>query len=314
MTSPIPPASTSASDEGPQTRKTLVTIIVAVLIGGLLALAGSWSGATVAGIPLFALAVGAAFLIQFLAFIPAVALRTERFFDLTGSLTFIAISVALVVLAPAQDLRGWILAAMVILWALRLGSFLFARVHRTGSDGRFDQIKTQPLRFFQVWCLQGLWVALTASAAWIAMSADAGDRAPIGWLAVVGVVVWVAGMLVEIVADAQKSAFRANPANRDDFIRTGLWSRSRHPNYFGEILVWIGVFLVAAPVLEGWQWVALLSPLFVTLLLTRVSGIPLLEARADARWGERPDYVAYRERTPVLIPAFTSRSRTAAQR
>ncbi len=158
---------------------------------------------------------------------------------------------------------------MVVVWAARLGSFLFARVHRAGTDGRFDEIKTNPLRFFQVWCIQGLWVALTASAAWIAMSADAADRAPLDGFAVAGIVVWLAGMVFEVVADLQKQAFRADPANKGEFIRTGLWSRSRHPNYFGEILVWVGVFVVAVPVLQGWQWVAVLSPLFVVLLLTR---------------------------------------------
>ncbi|AZS42164.1 hypothetical protein CVS54_03527 [Microbacterium oxydans] len=142
-------------------------------------------------------------------------------------------------------------------------------------------------------------------ASWIAISADASSRAPIGWLTVVGIVVWALGMVIEIVADAQKSAFRADPRNRDEFIRTGLWSRSRHPNYFGEIVIWVGVFVTAAPVLVGWQWIALLSPLFVILLLTRVSGIPLLEARAEKKWGDQADYVAYREQTPVLIPKLT---------
>lgn len=306
MTAPVPPT----SERSPATRNltALVAVVVALVIGAGLAVAGSFRGAQVGGIPVFAIAVTAAFVIQFVVFLPSALRRTERFFDLTGSLTFIAVSIALALLAPAQDARGWILAAMVVVWAARLGSFLFARVHRAGTDGRFDEIKTNPLRFFQVWCIQGLWVALTASAAWIAMSADAADRAPLDGLAVAGIVVWLTGMVFEVVADLQKQAFRADPANRGEFIRTGLWSRSRHPNYFGEILVWVGVFLVAVPVLQGWQWVAVLSPLFVVLLLTRVSGIPLLEKRADERWGDRSDYLAYRDRTPVLIPALTARS------
>jgi len=306
MTAPVP--STSERSPATRNRTALVAVVVALVVGAGLAVAGSFRGAQVGGIPVFAIAVTAAFVIQFLVFIPSAVRRTERFFDLTGSLTFIAVSIALALLAPAQDARGWILAAMVVVWAARLGSFLFARVHRAGTDGRFDEIKTNPLRFFQVWCIQGLWVALTASAAWIAMSADAADRAPLDGFAVAGIVVWLAGMVFEVVADLQKQAFRANPANKGEFIRTGLWSRSRHPNYFGEILVWVGVFVVAAPVLQGWQWVAVLSPLFVVLLLTRVSGIPLLEKRADERWGDRADYRAYRNRTPVLIPALTARS------
>ncbi|MFD8768939.1 DUF1295 domain-containing protein [Microbacterium oxydans] len=298
MSSPTPTRPTSS-------RSSLIAIVVALVVGALVAIAGSQGGATIGGVPLFALAVAAAFAIQVIAFIPAMLLQTERFFDLTGSLTFFVISAALVLLAPMPDPRSWILAAMVMLWAARLGSFLALRVHKAGSDGRFDQIKGSPLRFLQVWVIQGAWVSLTAAAAWIAISADASSRAPIGWLTVVGIVVWALGMVMEIVADAQKSAFRADPRNRDEFIRTGLWSRSRHPNYFGEIVIWVGVFVTAAPVLVGWQWIALLSPLFVILLLTRVSGIPLLEARAEKKWGDQADYVAYREQTPVLIPKLT---------
>lgn len=298
MSSPTP-------SDAKSSRSSVIAILAALVIGALVAVAGSQNGATIGGIPLFALAVAAAFAIQVIAFIPAMLLQTERFFDLTGSLTFFAISAALVLLAPQPDARSWILAGMVMLWAVRLGSFLALRVHKAGSDGRFDQIKGSPLRFLQVWIIQGAWVSLTAAAAWIAISADSATRAPIGWLTVVGIVVWVLGMVVEIVADAQKSAFRADPRNRDEFIRTGLWSRSRHPNYFGEIVIWVGVFLTAAPVLVGWQWIALLSPLFVILLLTRVSGVPLLEARAEKKWGDRADYIAYRENTPVLIPKLT---------
>ncbi|AQY03004.1 DUF1295 domain-containing protein [Microbacterium foliorum] len=297
--------SSPTSSTPKSSRSSLIAIVVALVIGALVALAGSQGGAAIGGIPLFALAVAAAFAIQVIAFIPAMILRTERFFDLTGSLTFLAISVALVLLTPMPDARSWILAAMVILWAVRLGSFLALRVHKAGSDGRFDEIKGSPVRFLQVWVIQGAWVSITAAAAWIAISTDAAARAPIGWLTVVGIVVWLLGMTIEIIADAQKSAFRADPKNKDEFIRTGLWSRSRHPNYFGEIVIWVGVFLTAAPVLAGWQWVAILSPLFVILLLTRVSGIPLLEARAEKKWGDRADYVEYRENTPSLIPRLT---------
>lgn len=294
MTSPETPTRSN--------RTSVIAIIAALVIGALVALAGSQGGATVGGFPLFAIALAAAFLIQIVAFIPAMIMKTERFFDLTGSLTFIVISIGLIALAPMPDARSWILAAMVVLWAVRLGSFLFSRVRKSGSDGRFDEIKGAPVRFLQVWVIQGAWVSLTAAAAWIAISAAPDEREPIGWLTIVGVVVWVIGITIEIVADLQKSAFRSDPAHRHEFIDTGLWARSRHPNYFGEIVLWVGVFIAAAPVLTGWQWVAVLSPLFVILLLVRVSGIPLLEARADEKWGDRDDYREYKERTPVLIP------------
>ena len=299
MTTPV------SSSPSRSNTTSIITIVVVLIIGTLLAWAGSQGGATIGGFPLFAVAVIAAFAIQIIAFIPAAILKTERFFDLAGSLTFFAISLGLVLLSPMPDARSWLLAAMIMLWAARLGTFLALRVRKAGSDGRFDEIKSSPVRFLQVWIIQGLWVSLTSAAAWIAISTDVGARAPLGWIAIVGMVIWVVGLNIEVVADTQKSAFRANPANKDEFIRTGLWSRSRHPNYFGEILGWVGVFVTAAPVLAGWQWIAVLSPAFVVLLLTRVSGIPLLEARADAKWGKRADYVAYRESTPVLIPKLT---------
>lgn len=283
-----------------QNRSALLTVVVGLVIGALVALAGSQGGATVGGVPVFAIAVAAAFAVQVLVWIPSAIARTERFFDATGSATFILVTVGVVLLSPSPDARSLALAAMVIVWAVRLGSFLFIRIHRSGSDDRFDAIKVNPLSFLRVWIMQGLWVSITAAAAWIAIAS--GDQRGFDVFAVVGIVVWVVGMLIEVVADAQKTAFKADPANKGRFIRTGLWSRSRHPNYFGEILAWIGVALVAAPVFEGWQWIGLLSPVFVILLLTRVSGVPLLERKADERWGGDADYEAYKTATPVLVP------------
>lgn len=287
-----------------RSRASLIAIVIAVALASLVAWTGSIGGATVGGVPLFALAVATTFAIQVIVYVPSMLAKTERFFDLTGSLTFIVVTVGLLLLSPVLDARNAILAAMVIVWAARLGTFLFVRIHRSGSDDRFDELKTSPIRFLRVWVLQGLWVSLTAAAAWIAMSGDTQSR-PLGWLAIIGIAVWLIGIGIEIVADLQKSAFKADPSNQGDFIRSGLWSRSRHPNYFGEILLWIGVTLVAAPVLSGWQWVALISPVFVIVLLTRVSGIPLLEAKADRRWGGDDDYAAYKKRTPTLIPRFS---------
>ncbi|PPG31479.1 hypothetical protein C5E10_10990 [Pseudoclavibacter sp. RFBG4] len=303
MTSDITPGGTSTA--GSKNRATIITIAIALLIGALVALAGSQGGAELAGFPLYAWAVAAAFLIQVLVYLPSAAAKTERFFDLTGSATFIVVTIGLLIAAPAPDARSWILGAMVILWALRLGSFLFARIHRSGSDDRFDDIKGDKLRFLRVWIMQGLWVSLTAAAAWIAIAGGTAEREPIGWLGIVGIVIWVAGFVIEVVADLQKNAFKADPANKGRFIRTGLWSRSRHPNYFGEILLWVGVAIVAVPVLVGWQWIALISPVFVVLLLSKVSGVPLLEAKADKKWGGDADYEEYKAKTPVLLLKLT---------
>ena len=281
-------------------RTALVAVPLVILIGAGVAWAGSQGGGRVAGIPIFALCVGLAFLIQWLGFIAAYLLKTEKFFDLTGSVTYISVTILAVLLSPTVDDRSALLMAPVLIWATRLGTFLFGRIMQAGRDDRFDAIKVNFLRFLNTWTLQGLWVTFTSAAALVAITTT--TRVPLGWFALVGFLVWAFGFGFEVLADTQKSAFKADPANKGDFIDIGLWAWSRHPNYFGEIMLWIGVAIIAAPVLRGWQWVAMISPVFVTLLLTRVSGIPILEKKADKRWGGQEDYEAYKERTPVLIP------------
>jgi steroid 5-alpha reductase family enzyme len=145
-----------------------------------------------------------------------------------------------------------------------------------------------------------LWITLTAGAALAAISST--TRIPLDVWAAVGLAVWLVGFGIESFADAQKSRFRADPANKGRFIRTGLWSWSRHPNYFGEITLWTGVALIAYPALNGWQLVTLVSPLFVFLLITRISGVPILERQADERWGGQQEYEEYKSRTSVLVP------------
>jgi steroid 5-alpha reductase family enzyme len=294
-----------------QDRTALVTIVVVILVGIGLTWAGSQGGASIWGnVPLFAFSVGLAFLIQWLAFIPAYLLQTERFVDLTGSLTYIAVALLAVLLGPIVDGRSILLLGLVVIWAVRLGTFLFLRIQKAGKDARFDEIKPSFIRFLHFWTLQGLWVTLTLAAALAAITTT--TRKPPGWFAGIGFLVWLLGIAIEAAADAQKNRFRADPQNKGRFIQTGLWARSRHPNYFGEIVLWIGIAIIALPVLRGWQWVTLVSPIFVTLLLTRISGVPMLEARADAKWGGQEDYETYKERTPVLIPRlFTDRSQGA---
>lgn len=281
-------------------RNSLLVFPILILIGYLVALAGSQGGATLGGVPVFMLVVALAFLIQWLAFIPAYIFQTEKFFDITGSLTYITVTTLALVLSNSMDSRAVLLWALVIIWAVRLGTFLFSRIRKAGKDDRFDNIKPNFLRFLNVWTIQGLWVTFTAAAALVTITSA--TRKGLDAFAIIGALVWIIGFAIEVIADAQKSRFNADPANKGKFIQTGLWSHSRHPNYFGEIVLWIGIAIIAIPVLQGWQWVAMISPLFVTLLLTRVSGIPLLEKKADAKWGGQADYEAYKKNTPVLMP------------
>jgi steroid 5-alpha reductase family enzyme len=287
-------------------RTSLLLFPVIILIGSLVALAGSQGGATLGGMPVFAIAAALAFLIQWLAFIPAYLLQTEKFYDLTGSLTYLIVTgVALggTRYTVPLDGRAILAATLVSVWAIRLGTFLFSRIRKAGKDDRFDEIKPNFFRFLNAWTMQGLWITLTAAAA-LAVITSA-TRKGLDFFAILGALVWVVGFAIEVTADAQKSRFNADPANKGKFIRTGLWSRSRHPNYFGEIVLWIGVAILAIPVLQGWQWVTMISPLFVTLLLTRVSGVPLLEQKADKKWGGQAEYEEYKKNTPVLIPRLS---------
>lgn len=277
-----------------------------VAVGAILAIAlavsfaGSWTGESTAGVRVFAICAAIAFAMQWVAFIPAYIARTEHFFDLTGSATYITLAVVGLSAAGNWEPRSLIIAGLVIVWAMRLGSFLFLRVRASGSDRRFDDLKRDFLSFFMTWTLQGMWVLLTFAAGLAAMTSS--DPEPLEWIAFVGIAIWAIGFGIEAVADSQKRSFRKDPANSDKFITRGLWAWSRHPNYFGEIVLWVGIAVIAAPALTGWQWVTMVSPLFVIVLLTRVSGIPLLEERARKRWGDDPEYRAYRATTPALLP------------
>jgi steroid 5-alpha reductase family enzyme len=280
-------------------RQSVIAILPILVIAAAIAWAGSQHGIRTGGIPLFALCAILAFAINWLVFLPSYAFQTERYFDLTGSITYVSLVVIALILHGEPDPRALLLGGLVIVWAVRLGSFLFTRIVRDGSDGRFDALKPSLPRLFMTWTLQGLWVLLTLACALAAMTSS--RPVPLGWFAAGGALVWAAGFAIEVLADQQKRRFRLDPTNKSRFIRSGVWAWSRHPNYFGEIVLWIGVAIIVLPVLSGWQYATLISPVFVYVLLTRISGIPLLEARAKEKWGDDAEYQAYKERTRVLV-------------
>lgn len=243
------------------------------------------------------------FVIQWIAYIPAFIFKTEKFYDLTGSLTYIAaISFALYSTNTSQSLDpgSLIIGAAIIVWAVRLGSFLFMRVHKDKKDGRFDTIKTSFSQFFMTWTLQGMWVFICSSAALVAIANPTG--VPINILFIIGLALFILGFVIEIIADNQKSAFRSIPENKDVFINEGLWARSRHPNYFGEITLWTGITVMGISTFEGMNYLALFSPIFSYLLLNYVSGVRMLEYRGHKKWGHLDAYKVYKESTPKLIP------------
>jgi steroid 5-alpha reductase family enzyme len=243
-----------------------------------------------------------AFLIQWIAFIPAYVFQTEKFYDLTGSITYL--SVVWYSLNLASDGFTNVNAANITvvvaisLWALRLGSFLFMRIHKDGEDKRFRTIKPSATQFFMTWTLQGLWVSLCSMCALTAISSDSG--VVINTLFYIGIGLFVIGFSTEVIADNQKSKFRSLPENRDKFITTGLWAKSRHPNYFGEIVLWTGIAVMSFSSLDQWQYLTLISPIFTYILLVYVSGVRMLEARSDKQWGEDEAYQSYKSSTPVL--------------
>jgi steroid 5-alpha reductase family enzyme len=272
---------------------TIIGLVVAILI----ALAGSQGGVEIGNMPLFALCAAVAIGVQWIVFVPSLLARTEHYYDLTGSLTYVSVAVFALLVAGQFDPRSLLVAALVLIWAGRLGSFLFFRVKKAGFDRRFSKMFDVPMWFFMTWTIQGLWVVVTLAAGLAVLTSP--PVALEGW-AYAGVAVWAIGFAIEVIADAQKTKFRNE--SKEGFITTGLWSWSRHPNYFGEIVLWLGMAMIAVPVLSGWQWATMISPIFVIVLLTQISGVRMLERSAKKRWGENEQYQQYLANTSVLIP------------
>jgi steroid 5-alpha reductase family enzyme len=279
--------------------KSALGILVSLFIAVLILMAGSQGSDLFGGYSLFALCGAIGFALHWAVFVPSYAFKTEHYFDLTGSLSYIVTVTAAVFLNPSLDLRDLIICAMITVWALRLGSFLFWRIKKDGQDKRFIVMKTKFTWFLMTWTIGGLWVLVTMAAGLAALTSS--TTAELGMISYLGIALWLFGFVVEVTADNQKTAFRANPDNRDRFITTGVWSWSQHPNYFGEITLWSGLALVALPVLSGWQLATLISPVFVYFLLTRVSGIPLLDRLAKQKWGSDSDYLSYTKATSKLL-------------
>ena len=279
---------------------TIPSIFISILLAGLVAIGIDQGSVNISGISLIYFCCAFIFLAQWLVFIPSYIFETEHYFDLTGSLTYVSVTLLAILFTVDISLRDILLALFVWIWAFRLGSFLFIRVKKAGSDGRFDLMKKDFWWFLMTWTIQGLWVFLTLAMALAAITSK--SKMAIDIFAVVGTLIWIFGFSIEVVADQQKTNFKDDPDNKDKFITVGLWSWSRHPNYFGEMVLWIGIALIAFPVLIGWQLVALISPIFVIFLLTRISGITMLESRGYKKWKDDPAYIDYLERTSVLVP------------
>ena len=256
--------------------------------------------ANLTGIQNITYAVLFIFLIHLLIFVPSYYFQTEKFFDLTGTISYVSSVLFIFFKSNTVDsinLGSLALSTFIIIWSLRLGTFLFLRIKKAGKDRRFNEIKKSFSWFFMTFSLSGMWVticsicALTGIANGIIFSSTT----------IIGIIIFTIGFTIEIIADSQKTKFRAMDDNKDKFISIGLWKYSRHPNYLGEIILWLGISLISFSSLEGLQYITLISPIFTYLLLVNVSGINLLEKSGEKKWGHLDSYKSYKENTPRLI-------------
>ena len=283
--------------------KNIISITVFLICIWLINFSGQNIDIEIRGINAFTFILIVAVLLQIIFFIPSFLLKTEKYYDLVGSLTYIT-TVSLAYFAVEdKTMIDSIIYFYVMVWALRLGIYLFRRVRNDGKDVRFEKAKRHFFWFLQYWMGQALWVSLTACAAIIAILSPEDDALP--FLAMVGMTLWLSGFTIETISDYQKRVFRKEYNSTESFIHTGLWARSRHPNYFGELTLWTGIAVIALNTLTGIEYITLISPVFVYILLTRMSGVNLLERIADERYGHLEEYQQYKRNTPVLVPKLS---------
>ena len=283
--------------------KNILTILFFLICVAVINTAGQNIELEIRGVNAFTFTLIVAVLLQVIFFIPSFLLKTEKYYDLVGSLTYVTTVSLAYFSVETKTMIDSIIYFYVMVWALRLGIYLFRRVRNDGKDVRFEKAKRHFFWFLQYWMGQALWVSLTACAAIIAILSPEEDTLPV--LAMVGMALWLSGFTIESISDYQKRVFRKENNPSEAFIHTGLWARSRHPNYFGEITLWTGIAVIALNTLTGIEYITLISPVFVYILLTRMSGVNLLERIADERYGHLEEYQRYKRNTPVLVPKLS---------
>lgn len=283
--------------------KNIIAITAFLICIVLINIAGQNIEIEIRGMNAFTFILIIAVLLQVFFFLPSFILKTEKYYDLVGSLTYITTISLAYFSVENKTMIDSIIYFYVMVWASRLGIYLFRRVRNDGKDVRFEKAKRHFFWFLQYWMGQALWVSLTACAAIIAILSPEEDTLPV--LAIVGMVLWISGFTIESISDYQKRVFRKENNSSESFIHTGFWARSRHPNYFGEITLWTGIAVIALNTLNGIEYITLISPVFVYILLTRMSGVNLLERIADERYGHLEEYQRYKRNTPVLVPKLS---------
>jgi len=224
--------------------------------------------------------------------------------DVAWGLGFVLLAWTSFFLCGGSGTRGVLVGVLVSVWGLRLAWHIHARNRGKAEDHRYMAWRRQWGRWFyarsyaQVYLLQGALLFLISLPVLIINRSGGG---PFRFLNGIGVLVWLFGFLFESVGDAELARFVKDPLNRGKILQSGLWQYTRHPNYFGEVTQWWGIWLVALGVPGG--WVGIVGPLTITILILKVSGIPILERKM----AENPDFAEYKRRTSVFLPWFPNR-------
>ena len=280
--------------------RSALTSIVFLFCIYLLSFLGSNVVSTIQTINSFTFLLLLSVIIQVIFFIPSFILKTEKLYDLIGSTTYIIVITIAYLSVNTKTATDTILFLFVVLWGTRLGTYLFRRIQRDSEDVRFEKAKRNFFWFLQYWMGQALWVSITSCAAVISILNT--EPNTLGINGIIGILIWLIGFSFEVIADSQKNNFKKAENTNEKFISDGLWSISRHPNYFGEITLWIGIYIISYTSFSGYEYLSIVSPIFVYILLTRMSGINMLEKIADERYGNINSYIEYKNNTPILIP------------
>ena len=276
---------------------TIIVLLIIICITYLL----SFDSIKINNFPLVYIFTIIILILNTLSFMHSYVFKTDIFFDLIGSISFISVGVTSLILITDVDANQILIFFLLIFWALRLGPFLFVRRLSAGADERLSEYFKSPLSLYFIWTMNSLWVFLTSLSMIIIFSSSQNNEfGLIQWL---GLLIWVLGFLIEVVSDTQKSKF--NKKNKGAFIDVGLWKYIRHPNYLGEIIIWLGIFVISISYINSiFTALSILSPIFVFILLRFLTGVPQLEQRGQEKWGKQEKYLKYKERTGILLPKF----------
>lgn len=260
----------------------------------------------------FIFGLGISFLLQLIFFVVAFSFKTDKVTDLSFSLSFFLIGIISYYFVYSKNLITFILLLALSIWAVRLGIYLLVRIINMKIDHRFDNMRNSFVKFGAFWILQAItvWIVILPVLSVFSFKPngeEVGTELSLGFISIAGIIIWILGFVIETVADVQKYKFKKVAQNKDKWIQTGLWAYSRHPNYFGEILIWWGIFLIGLPLIlqqSMWHFLSVISPLYISYMLIFISGVPLIEKKYDVKYQNNPDYAKYKATTSKLILWF----------